>query len=109
MPTRYERELNEILAKSGDLKPRRSYLARMRELLESGLLQLGRVTPFFPRFSTRLLVPLGFLLLLVALVLKSPVLAIIAIALLALSYLLYLGRPRTSNRKSWRGQDISDR
>jgi hypothetical protein len=116
MPTKFERELEEILSKAGagSLKPQKpSALARVKKGLGGGLHRVKQGVFSLPVFDVRAMLPLGFLLLLTGLVLRSvdtsvgTIMTFVAIGLLIGSYIAYLVRPsRGRGRRRWRGRDL---
>ena len=115
MPEKFEKEIDEIMRQSGDLTPRQSMgqlfkdaQHRFKEGIGLELFRLLRwLTPTKAGFT-------GALVLVVALVMRSPPIAILGLGLLLGAYFLAVIRggrtfeETTGSGKSWRGRPIDD-
>lgn len=110
MPERYEREISEIINKTGDdlgpSTPLRQAFAdlqlRVRNKLHQGTLSFFRVV------TPRGVGAVGVVLLLVAFIAKTSYLAVLAVTVLLVAYLLTLVRGPEGEQR-WRGQPMNSR
>ena len=116
MPTKFDRQIEEIIRKSETAGPRIVKLPSRWKFWRRRI-SFKRKTRL-PRLDVRSLMPLGFLFLLVGLVVRTTwempgtILAIAGGVIVVLGYLAYLRlskRRPTGHRKTWRGQDTDDR
>ena len=112
MPEKYEREIEEIIGNT-DLGPRRPLKNHFEDARRRMRLQFTAEMPQLFRWVTpTLLGGLGAVLLITSLVVRSPYLVMIAIALMSVAYLISIARGKPSHRqltgfdKSWRGQPV---
>lgn len=110
MPEQYEREIEEIIKKTGDdLGPRTSLRQAFFDLQHRVRENLRKQTPSFLRVVTpRRVGAIGVALLVAAYFLKTPPFAVLAVSVLLTAYLISLVRGREGEQR-WRGQPIDTR
>jgi hypothetical protein len=113
MAKRYEQEIEEIVRKAGDLRPRTTLRQRLAKVLgRVGLRPSARAGGPLARVTPPMVGGSGAAVLLVALILRSAPIAFAGLGLLLAAYLLAIGRGRgpfretTGYDKTWRGRPI---
>ena len=110
MPERYEREIADIIKKTGaDLDPRTSLRQAFADLQQRVLENIRNQTPKFLRAATaRRMGTIGVVLLIAAYFVKTSHLAILSVTfLLAAYFIAFVRSPESESR--WRGQAIDAR
>ncbi|MBI2867799.1 MAG: hypothetical protein HYX97_05645 [Chloroflexi bacterium] len=116
MPTKFDRQIEEIIRKSETSGPRIIQLPSRWKFWRRRMNFKKKQRS--PVIDARSLMPLGFLFLLVGLVIRTTwersgtILAIAGGVIVVLGYLGYLRlskRRPTGYRKTWRGQDVDER
>ena len=113
MSERYEREIEEIMGETGDLRPRRPLREHFKEAQERAGQSLRLEAGSWLRWLTPKRVGgLGAILLFASLFARSPAVIGAAIGLLLFAYLLHIARGQTSFKdqtgyeKTWRGEAV---
>jgi len=113
MAKRYEQEIEEIVRKAGNLRPRTTLRQRLAKALgRVGLRPSARAGGALARVTPPMVGGSGALVLLVALILRSAPIAFAGLGLLLAAYLLAISRGRgtfhemTGYDKAWRGRPI---
>ncbi len=116
MPSKLERELDEIIQKSGGLRTRPSsgvIIRNTRWTFYSFLSFLKRFIPFTLQPSA--IMPVGFAVLVAGLLVRSfnstlgTTLLLSGIVLIVMAYFTYIMRPATRKQTGWRGRDLNHR